>query len=67
MNDRERLELIDGYFHYAGGFESRKAFDITAKVPYENNELGYYKGDPMFIVEAAKERKDRQNQSTNEA
>ena len=48
MNDRQHLELINGYFQYAGGFEPRKAFDITATLP--NN--GYR--DPMFIVEARK-------------
>ena len=50
MNDRQHLELINGYFQYAGGFEPRKAFDITAKVP--NNEPH----DPMFIVEAVKSK-----------
>lgn len=49
MNDRQRLELINAYFQYAGGFEPRKAFDITADVPGG----GYH--DPMFIVEAVKE------------
>lgn len=49
MNDRQHLELINGYFQYAGGFKERKAFDITATVP-----LSAYR-DPMFIVEAAKE------------
>ena len=39
-----------GYFQYAGGFEPRKAFDITAEVPD-----GEY-NDPMFIVEAVKSR-----------
>jgi SAM-dependent methyltransferase len=48
MNDRQHLELINGYFQYAGGFEPRKAYDITATLP--NN--GYR--DPMFIVEAVK-------------
>jgi SAM-dependent methyltransferase len=50
MNDREHLELINGYFQYAGGFEPRTAFDITAKLP----DWGYR--DPMFIVEAVKTR-----------
>eukprot|EP00529_Nitzschia_sp_RCC80_P031693 CAMPEP_0113514640 /NCGR_PEP_ID=MMETSP0014_2-20120614/40518_1 /TAXON_ID=2857 /ORGANISM="Nitzschia sp." /LENGTH=355 /DNA_ID=CAMNT_0000411153 /DNA_START=168 /DNA_END=1235 /DNA_ORIENTATION=+ /assembly_acc=CAM_ASM_000159 len=50
MNDRQHLELINGYFQYAGGFEPRKAFDITATVPD-----GEY-NDPMFIVEAVKSR-----------
>jgi len=45
MNDRQHLELINGYLKYAG-FNPAKAFDITASVPGET----YY--DPMFIVEA---------------
>jgi len=44
MNDRQHLELIDGYFQYAGGFKPRKAFDISAK--------GSGVKDPMFIIEA---------------
>jgi len=48
MNDRQHLELINGYFQYAGGFKERKAFDITAKDP--SNPYN----DPMFIVEAVK-------------
>ena len=48
MNDRQHLELINGYFQYAGGFKARKAFDITATVP----DNAY--NDPMFIVEAEK-------------
>ena len=48
MNDRQHLELINGYFQYAGGFKERKAFDITAKEP------GNPYNDPMFIVEAVK-------------
>lgn len=49
MNDRQHLELINGYLQYAGGFkEPRKAFDITAKSP-DNSYC-----DPMFIVEAIK-------------
>lgn len=51
MNDRQHLELINGYLQYAGGFEPRKAFDITATLP----DNGYR--DPMFIVEAVKETK----------
>ena len=43
--------MIDsGYFQYAGGFEPRKAFDITATVP------GNEPHDPMFIVEAVKSK-----------
>lgn len=48
MNDRQHLELINGYFQYAGGFKPRTAFDITATGPKD-----YF--DPMFIVEAVKE------------
>ena len=48
MNDRQHLELINGYFQYAGGFNERKAFDITsADGPNENR-------NPMFIIEAVK-------------
>lgn len=49
MNDRQHLELINGYCKYAGGFKERKAFDITA----EDGPNEYR--DPMFIVEAVKE------------
>lgn len=48
MNDRQHLELINGYFQYAGGFKPRTAFDITAEVP------GNAYNDPMFIVTAVK-------------
>jgi Methyltransferase domain len=48
MNDRQHLELINAYFQYAGDYEARKAFDITATVPN-----GQYR-DPMFIIEATK-------------
>lgn len=51
MNDRQHLELINAYLQYAGGFEPRTAYDITATLP--NN--GYR--DPMFIVEAVKSKK----------
>jgi hypothetical protein len=37
-----------GYFQYAGGFEPRKAFEITATLP--NNE----RNDPMYVIEAIK-------------
>ena len=50
MNDRQHLELINGYFQYAGGFEERNAYDITATLPDNSYR------DPMFIVEAVKER-----------
>lgn len=50
MNDRQHLELINGYFQYAGGFKSpRKAFDITAE------GLGSSAFDPMFILQAEKD------------
>ena len=48
MNDRQHLELINGYLKYAGGFTNVLAFDITATVP---NSV--YR-DPMFIVQATK-------------
>jgi len=48
MNDRQHLELINSFFQYAGGFEERKAYDITATVPN-----GEYR-DPMFVIEATK-------------
>jgi SAM-dependent methyltransferase len=49
MNDRQHLELINGFLQYAGGYqEPRLAFDITATVP----DNAYR--DPMFIVEAIK-------------
>lgn len=48
MNDRQHLELINGFLQYAGGFKPRKAYDITATVP------GNVYRDPMFIVEAIK-------------
>lgn len=48
MNDRQHLELINGYLQYAGGFKDTKAFDITATLP----DGGYR--DPMFIVESIK-------------
>lgn len=49
MDDRQHLELINGYLQYAGGFvEPRRAFDITATVPDQQYN------DPMFIVEAIK-------------
>jgi len=48
MNDRQHLELINGYFQYATGFKPRNAYDITATGPKDHF-------DPMFIVEAIKE------------
>jgi hypothetical protein len=44
------LPWLTGYFQYAGGFEPRKAYDITAKVP------GNEPHDPMFIIEAVKSK-----------
>jgi SAM-dependent methyltransferase len=51
MNDRQHLELINGFFQYAGGFEPRQAYDITATLP----TMDYR--DPMFIIEAVKQKK----------
>jgi ubiquinone/menaquinone biosynthesis C-methylase UbiE len=49
-NDRQRLDLINGFLQYAGGYkEPRQAFDITATLPDRNS----YR-DPMFIVQAIK-------------
>ena len=42
------FNFIKRYFQYAGGFEPRKAFDITAE---GEGQVGF---DPMFIVEAVK-------------
>mmetsp|Transcript_13495 Transcript_13495/g.37939 ORF Transcript_13495/g.37939 Transcript_13495/m.37939 type:complete len:382 (+) Transcript_13495:155-1300(+) len=55
MTDRQHLELINGYFQYAGGFEPRKAFDITATVPENGWDLFGGNG-PMFVIEATKAR-----------
>jgi SAM-dependent methyltransferase len=50
MNDRQRLELINGYFAGAGGFvDPRQAYDISADVP-----PGFGYRDPMFVVVAVK-------------
>lgn len=57
MNDRQHLELINGYFQYAGGFEPRKAFDITARLP--NNE----RSDPIYVIEAVKSKNSNQGGS----
>lgn len=48
MNDRQHLELINGYLQYAGGYKDVQAFDITATLP----DNGYR--DPMFIMQATK-------------
>jgi SAM-dependent methyltransferase len=48
MNDRQHLELINGYLQYAGGFGPREAYDITATVPDNSYR------DPMFIVQATR-------------
>ena len=42
--------LLQGYFQYAGGFEPRKAFDITATLPNDG------RSDPMFVIEAIKSK-----------
>eukprot|EP00584_Thalassiosira_punctigera_P011063 CAMPEP_0172526386 /NCGR_PEP_ID=MMETSP1067-20121228/1313_1 /TAXON_ID=265564 ORGANISM="Thalassiosira punctigera, Strain Tpunct2005C2" /NCGR_SAMPLE_ID=MMETSP1067 /ASSEMBLY_ACC=CAM_ASM_000444 /LENGTH=329 /DNA_ID=CAMNT_0013309885 /DNA_START=105 /DNA_END=1094 /DNA_ORIENTATION=+ len=47
MNDRQHLELINGYGKYAG-FASGVAYDITASEP------GNPYNDPMYIVELSK-------------
>ncbi|KAL7484147.1 hypothetical protein ACHAW6_009799 [Cyclotella cf. meneghiniana] len=47
MNDRQHLELINGYLKYAG-FGPAKAYDIQAYDP--ENKFN----DPMFIVEGTK-------------
>ena len=47
MNDRQHLELINGYLQYAG-FGKAQAYDITASVPGESFN------NPMFIVEVTK-------------
>jgi hypothetical protein len=52
MNDRQHLELINGFLQYAGGYkEPRLAFDITATMTNGDN---FAHRDPMFIVEAIK-------------
>ena len=48
MNDRQHLELINGYLQYAGGYKDVQALDITATMPDNSYR------DPMFIVEAIK-------------
>jgi hypothetical protein len=48
MSDQQHLELINGFFQYAGGFEPRNAFEISARLPDNGRR------DPMFIVEAVK-------------
>lgn len=48
-NSAVHLELLNGYFQYAGGFQPRLAFDITAKLPNDRS-----KQDPMFVVQADK-------------
>jgi SAM-dependent methyltransferase len=51
MNDRQHLELINGFFQYAGGYEQpRRAYDITATTTTSYR-------DPMFIIEAVKKQK----------
>lgn len=49
MNDRQHLELINGFLQYAGGYQiPASAYDITGTLP----DNGYR--DPMFIVEGIK-------------
>ena len=54
--NEEHLELANGYFQYAGGFEEpRKAFDITAKTTtLSSNNKQESRGDPIFVIEATK-------------
>ena len=49
MNDRQHLELINGYLKYAGGYKNSQAYDITAEEG--NASFGF---DPMFIIQADK-------------
>lgn len=44
----DHVWIVASYFHYAGGFESLKAEDITKKGMFGQ------KGDPMFVVYANK-------------
>jgi len=49
LSDHDHLELINGFFQYAGGYQLPcEAYDITATVP------GQPFHDPMFIVKATK-------------
>ena len=42
----QHLEIINAFFHYAGGFGPRQAFDITAQLPTSRYQ------DPLYVVEA---------------
>ena len=44
MTDLERLELIEGYLMYSGGWDKADVWDVTAK--------GGDARDPMFVVES---------------
>ena len=51
MNDRQHLELINGFLMYAGGYDiPANAYDITATLPDQSYR------DPMFIIEATKKK-----------
>lgn len=47
----KNIELINGFFQYAGGFGPRKVYDITAVRP----QRGYQ--DPIYVIEAAKKER----------
>jgi len=47
MGDLEHCLVIGAYFHYAGGWGSARAFDVSPSGPNTH--------DPLFIVEATRE------------
>lgn len=64
--NRVHAELLNGYFHYAGGFRPREVYDITADISNEKESDGICnrlrsllpmldRQDPMFVVQARKE------------
>lgn len=58
MNEHERLELIDGYFFYAGGYNTPvKAYNITATISKNkttNNKIPKVDHLPIYMIEATK-------------
>lgn len=46
MNDLQHCLVIAAYFHYSGGWEPARAFDVSPSGPNTN--------DPLFIVESTK-------------
>lgn len=55
MNDKERLELLNGYFFYAGGYnEPVEAYNITPTIPADGEMDSHL---PMFVVKATKTSK----------